>query len=574
MHYRPRQFTVAVLPVILLAACFSGCSKQDRDLPLPADLLALLPAAPTAIVATPGLEAMDIALADLDARSTAEPLLPPEIRAQLDLRAALEKAVPGLAPLVDPTRPLALAAKAPPPMSNAMGVTLVLPLLDPKAPLPPLPSAFRTAEVRGRYVAISTDPAYAATDTVPALALGLQPGVASLAVDLEGLISQYRGLLEMGLGMMAMAPAQDPGQPGAAPGMSPAESRALAAMARGLLDSARRLDLALDLEDGRLAMIGKLGILPDGPLQPGPQPDFAAAAALTSLLPADADVLQASAIDQTNEMAFTREYYLAGVARQAEAMPPQQGAAFLAWFEGYLALVPGLACPMASALDFGNDGIAMLAVMRPDDPAALAEALALQMAHLAETGLGVAFQPLEPDRIDGVTVQRWRMEIDEAAIVALGQDPAGTPGGEQAVQTVRMLSSLMPDLSLATVGGHTLLGATADPEQFAALVTRVGQRVGKPDERVAKAVAAAGPDARQVVVGDLVPLANWLVDLYREMAGFEGMPPLDTPVPFAAVATTGPDGYGFSVSTDVPAIRAAVAAAEAMVRWRNGVPQG
>ena len=567
---RPLLLAVVLLPV--LATAF-GCNEKSRDLSLPADLLALLPAAPTAIVATAGLEAMDLALADLDAHSADDPLLPPEARAQLDLRAALDKAVPGVASLVDPTLPLALAAKAPPPMVSDMGMTLVLPLLDPAAELPPLPPAFKATVVRGRYVAISTDPAHAARDTVPELARDLKPGVATMAVDLQGLIEQYRGLLEMGLGMMAVAPAPDPDQPGAARASSPAETRALVAMARGMMDSARRLDLALDLSDGRLTVTGMLGIRPDGPLQPGPQPDFAAAAVLTSLLPRDADVLQASASNQANEVAFTREYYLASVARQAEAMPPEEGAAFLAWFEGYLALVPRLACPAATALDFGNDGIAMLAVMQPDDPAALAAALTGQMARLAEAGLGVTFLPLEPDRIDGVAVQRWRMAIDEAAILALGRDSAGTPGGEQALQTVRMLGSLLPDLSLATVEGHMLLGATADPEQFAALVTRVGQRAGKPDGRIAKAAAAAGPDVCQVIVGDLMPLANWLVDLSRGMAGFEGMPPLDTPVPFVTAATAGSDGYGFLVGTDVPAIRAAVAAAEAMVHWRNGVPQ-
>ncbi len=567
-----RPVLIAVV-LMLMVAVAAGCSDKSRELTLPADLLALLPAAPTAIMAAPGLDAMDKALDDLDARSADQPLYSPEFRAQLDLRVALEEAVPGLAALIDPTLPLALAVVAPPPMSGNLGLTLVLPLLDPKAALPALPPPFQATVLRGRYVALASDPAHAAQDTVPALAVGLQPGVATMAVDLQGLINQYRGMLEMGLGMAAMAPAQDPAQPTAAPPMSPAETQALVAMARGLLDSARRLDLALDLDEGRLAVTGMFGVRPDGPLQPGPQPDFATAAALSSLLPPDADVLQVSALDQGRELDFSREFYLAGASRQAAAMPPEQGAAFLAWFEGYLALASAMDCPLAVSLDFAEAGIGLLAVLKPDHPAALAEALAGQMGRLEQIGLGVAFRPAEGDRFDGVTVQRWRLEFDEAAIAALDLAPAATPSAAQAVQMVQMLRSLLPELSLATVDGHVLLGATADHEPFAALVARVGQRVGKPDPRIAQAAAATGPDTRQVAVGDLMPLANWLIEFYRGMAGFEGMPPLDVPVPFVAVGTIGPDGYGFSVGTDVPAIRAAVAAAEAMVRWRNGGPQ-
>ena len=272
-------------------------------------------------------------------------------------------------------------------------------------------------------------------------------------------------------------------------------------------------------------------------------------------------------------MDFSREYYLAGVARQAATMPPEQGAALLSWFEGYLALAPGMACPSAASLDFDEAGIGLLAVLQPDHPAALAEALAGQMARLEQIGLGVAFVPVESDEFDGVTVQRWHLEFDEAAVAALGQARTTSPGAAQAAQMVTMLRSLLPELSLATVGGHVLLGATADHEPFAALVARAGQRVGKPDARVAEAADAAGPDTRQVLVGDLTPLANWMIAATRSMAGFEGMPPLDVPIPFAAVTTAGPAGYGFSIGTDASAIRAAVAATEAMVRWRNGGPQ-
>ncbi|MFO7608073.1 MAG: hypothetical protein R6X35_02570 [Candidatus Krumholzibacteriia bacterium] len=566
---RAARLVPALLACLLLAAV-PGCNEQDAGFVLPADLVALLPAAPSALVACPGLESMDRALADLDARAGAEPVLPPALREKLDLAALLHEAVPGLGAAADPTRPLALALVLPPPMVQSEPlVTLVVPLRDPTAAPPAPADVFRALVVNGRYAAYSTDPALAVSDSVPALASDLRPGLLAGAMDLAGIVAQYRGLMEMGLGMMAMGAGQGAGAAeGATPAMSPEEAVAVAKMMRGLMDSVRRLDFALDLDEGTLALSSLLGLTADAPLSPAAdadQPDFARAAALTGLLPADADLLQAWAANQGPEMAFMRDVYLAGARKEAARLPAEQAAAYEAWFQGYLDLIPRLACPAAAAMDFGEDGLGLLAVLEPDDPAALADALAGQMDALTAAGTGLAFVPLEPTEVAGGTVRRWRVAFDDAALAAgLAPDAAA---GRQTAQTLLALGDLLPEVSLTTVGTHTVLGATTGDGDFARLLERVAAGGGKPDPRVAAAAKAAGPDCRQVVVGDAMPVANWLIGLAAELEadGLDELPHLEQPVPFTSTATMGAAGYGFTVTTDVPAIRAAVAAVEAMV---------
>ncbi|MBE0566192.1 MAG: hypothetical protein IH621_09560, partial [Krumholzibacteria bacterium] len=475
--------TLLTLSTLLLVLAASGCNSRDTGFALPADLTALLPPAPTAIVAAPGLGALDAALADLDARAGDEPLLPPAVRAQLDFAALLDQAVPGLTPLVDPARPLALAMVAPPPLSQDLGLILIVPLRDPRAELPALPEMFRSSLVHGRYLALSTAAAVAALDSVPALAQGLHPGVASVAVDLAGMIAQYRGVVEMGLGMMAMTPAQDPDAPaGGGTAMSPEEARALAGVVRGALDSARRLDLALDLADGELSLTGRLGLTAGAPLAPGPQPDFGAALALSGLLPAGADLLQVWAQDQSRELAFMREYYLAGIRKETAALPPEQAAAYEAWFTGYLDMMPRLGCPAAAAVDFGEDGIGLLAVLEAAEPDALAEALTTQMDLLGSAGLGLVFVPLEPAQAGGIAVQRWRVEFDDEALAAgLGAGASGALGTQQATQVLLVMGDLLPEVSLATAGARTVLGTTPAGGDFAGLLERVAGGGGKPD---------------------------------------------------------------------------------------------
>lgn len=572
---RPARLVPVLLSCLFLAAV-PGCNEQDAGVVLPDDLVALLPAAPSALVACPGLAAMDRALADLDARAGAEPVLPPAMRAKLDLAALLHEAVPGLGAAADPDLPLALALVLPPPMvQDEPLVTLVVPLRDPEAAPPAPADRFRALVVHGRYAAYSTDPALAVGDSVPDLASDLRPGLLSGAVDVAGTVAQYRGLLEMGLGMMAMG-AGAGGQDGE-PAMSAEEAAALGKVLRGLMDSATRLDAALGLDEGMLALSGVLGLDPASPLSPAAdQPDFGRAVALTGLLPADADVVQAWAADQGRPMAFMREYTLAGVRKEAAGLPPAQAAAYAAWFESHLDLLPRLACPAAAALDFGEDGLGLLAVLEPADPAGLAEALAQHIDALSAVGMGLAFVPVAPDGAADAAVRRWRVAFDDAALAAgLGAGGQGAPGAAQAARTLQALGDLLPEVSLAAVGPFVLLGATDGGDAFAAFAGRAAAGAGRPDARVVRAAAQAGPACRQVAVGDLAPLVNWIAGLVGELSGQEdALPHLTRPLPFTGAVTMDPAAYGVAAAVDVPAVRAAWDALQAMAAARpDTLPQ-
>ncbi len=177
----------------------------------------MLPPSPTLVVALPSLDAFDRALDTVVADSSQGPVLTPKQRTEMDPRKLLDKALPGLADLVDPGKPLALALVAPPPMGQDPVATLVVPLQDAGATIPPLQDDFRSQALTGSYLAISTAATITVQDTVPALSRNLEPGAVSAALDLAGLLNQYRGLIDMSPGHDGHGAPARPGQPGRQP---------------------------------------------------------------------------------------------------------------------------------------------------------------------------------------------------------------------------------------------------------------------------------------------------------------------------------------------------------------------
>lgn len=552
------------LAVCLLMTAAAGCKQQAAQLTdLPPEIAVLLPPSPTLVVAMPSLEAYEAALDAVAADSSQGVLLTAEGRAAMDIRARLDDVLPGLGAQLDPQRPLAMAVVAPPPMTNTMVATLVVPLTDPAAPLGQPQGGLRSTLVHGDYLALSTLPDIAVQDSVPALTRGLKPGTVTVAMDVAGLLNQYRGLVDMTLGMMAMAPPPDPDQPGARQGLGPEEAKALGALLHKVMDSLQRFDFAATVDRQQVATAWHLAIEPGSPLDVGPQPPFADAAALTSLLPAGGDLLIASSTSGERIMDVFGDYYLATARRAAAAMPAEQGEAYLTWYRSYLDLIGALSCPQAAHVAFTDQGIRTLAVLHPADPAALVDGLARQLDLFSAVGLGVTFQPLEPTRAGGATVRRWRMELADASLFDSVPEGAGA-GADQARQMAMMFEQLAPELSLAVGGDLAVLGMTDDADAFATLVAEAAKGPGRPVPAIAEAAAEAGDDCAQVLLGDLMPAMAWFLDFTAQATGEEPQALPDTPLPFRATSTMASDGWGGTLDSELPAIRAAVTAIQTM----------
>jgi len=265
---------------------------------------------------------------------------------------------------------------------------------------------------------------------------------------------------------------------------------------------------------------------------------------------------------------LVKDVYLAAVRREAAAMPPAQGAAYVAWFEDYLDLVPRLACPQAACVDFGEDGVRLLAVFRPGDPDALADAFARQLELVNAIGLGIRFTPDELADAGDVITHRWHASVDTDSLQAvMSRSPGGTPGADAAriAELARMLHSLLPEVNIVATNGLTLLGMTRDEQPFTDLVERAAKGGGRPGLRVSEVRDEAGDGCVQVVVGDLMPAIRWATGLAAKMDGTEApVLPEGLTLPFNASATMAPDGYGFRLATDVPAVREAIETLKAL----------
>lgn len=563
MRHRTLAAILVLTAVLTLAA--GGCRTDESSAPfaLPDDLLALLPPEPTVVFAVAGLDAVDAVRVELAGETGGDPLLPPDAIAKLDLRAVLDEQLPGSSDLIAPGLPLAFALIAPPPGAMAPKVTVLLPLRDPEAELPDLPAEISVPVRHGVYVALSTDPAFAPAETPPALARGLQPGLMTCAVDLAALMELYRPVVETGLSALTMAGQMDAEAEGDR--MTPEEAASVAETLRSLLDAVRRLDLAVDLAAGEVRLAGFLGVTAGSVLEPAAQPDFGVALELSGFLPPDADLLEVLAMDQSRQMDLYRDLQRLNMRQYGDAVPADKQAALEDWLLAIYDLDEMFACPAAAAADFTPEGMQVLAVLRPQDPAAVTQTVAEQFAVVSQFGFGIVFAPEEAADVGGHAVRRWRIEFDAAALAELESEDPGSGDALEAAQMVMLLQDLLPRMMLAEVGPHIVFGATEDDAAFADLVARVDRGdAARPDPRAAAAARAAGPDCQEVVLGDLAPMLNWLAATMDRFGGDGGLPSFDTPLPFTTTATVADEGYGFSASTDVAAIRAAVAAMQAL----------
>jgi hypothetical protein len=349
--------------------------------------------------------------------------------------------------------------------------------------------------------------------------------------------------------------------------MTPEEAAALGELMGVLMDSVRRYDLAVDVDDVELNLAARVDLIPGSPLEPGPQPDFARALALTGALPDDAPVKMALAMDQTRQMDVFADYYLAAMHGDLQRLPGDLATGIATWFEGYLANYALTNVPTAVGGGFGPAGIELHAVMAAADPAALLTHFEGQLTTLGDLGVGLTVTPVDPLVLGVATVHGWDLAWDDelmAAVLAAADSAAVAPTGGQMMQTFGILRELAPGLRVAEVGGLVLITTTTDPAGLGEVVADVLDP-RQPDAQLAALAKAGGRHTVEAIRGDV---AQIMATVFEVMHGMD--PALTEELRSRSLEVTGVatvDGprVGFQGSLDVAGLRSAVATLKHMI---------
>jgi|GEM_PF-3045917 len=539
---------------------------------MPPELQELLPAEPALIVAVSSLDELDLhwrAIADMLDEGDGD---------RADLATMLGEFMPQFGEFAAPDRPVVMTLGLPPMGGGVQPpFTFIVPLSEAvtQEMIQEIGTQGTVQVSEGGYLAFSMDPDYTPAGTVPDLALGLGDGFLSAALDLEMVIAAYRPMAEMGLGAMANAPAPpDTGAAaGTAPPMDPEEVAAIQDMTRALMDSARRIDLALRIEGEELTLHTGFAAIPGSPLDPGPQPSFESALQLTRLLPGGGDILQAMALDQTRQFGVFREFYRANINKQIAGMPPEQGAAYAAWMESYLDSIDLFANPVAASIAMTDVGMAVNMIMESDDaPGDLARFAAL-FNGLSAADIGIGLKKMPTGKVAGTEVQSWTIAFDAEKLAQLSADPmnpslSGT-GRLEAEQMISFLRKVTPGINLAAKGDYLILSADPNPANLAHMIQLTSQRRGAANPRIAAAAAKAGPACQQVVTGDLMAILAWVTEWMEELDDEEYAAIEGNPIPFTAAFTIAGAAYGVDWTMDMPAVQHFVQAVQELEARNN-----
>lgn len=538
----PSRRTARLIPILILfTAVVALASSRCPDESVGPEIL--LPADQTAVLRASSLDELHRAWGELMSafRQTDA----------LDLKGEIATHAPELSAVLDPSRPFGMSARVLPVMMQQEPFwTGVLPLTRTVADPATLIDAHDVAawaQDRG-YLAFSTDPDYAAAAPVPDLALGMIDATVAVRADLRRLIEENRMVMEMGLMGMSAQAQQDEPQPGMP---SPDEMEAMADMARSLADALDTMDLGVDVEAGEFRLRSEFRSVPGSVLELGPQRPLADALALARRLPRDADIVMASAFDQSRSMEFYEEYTRISLASSLQ-VPDEKQEELAAWIGDYMALIDLYSRPYASAL-WERDGVMEAAcVLASPDAGRDVERMASIIDGFSALGTGLGFAPLPSERTDGVDVRAWKMEIDEVVLAKIQAEHHGHgPGPEQFFETfgneIRIAAE--DDVLLMSFGRGTKGMASLLRGAFA-------------HTRLAELAVRGGPDARQVFHGDYGLLLRMMADMFPGVQDDPG-----AVIPFHGVTTAAGTVGGLDVSVDLegmPAVMGVLDELEAM----------
>lgn len=539
--------------------------SADESFVMPQDMQKLLPVDPAFIMAITSVH-------DLERHwNTIEEMFDEGEGEGTDLIGMLSEQMPQFTDFADLDRPLAVVMGLP----NLMGgeepaFTFIVPVLDfdRSTSEAVLDEEGVTYVKEGDYVAISMDPLFVPASETPHLALELSPGFMTTRLDLEMVVAAYRPLAEMGLGAMGNAPAfvdsTDVDGPNHPARMSPEEVAAMQDLARSVMDSARRFDLAFAIEGEEVTLHTGFGIQPDSPLDPGPQPPFEHALQLTRFLPEGGNIIQTMALDQTRQFEVFRSFYTSSIERAVADMSVEQGEAYRAWVESYLDSMDLFAHPLATSISMFDGGMSANMVMESSEAAADLERFASLFEELSAADIGLKMKKMPTGKVAGVEVRSWTIDYDMEKMAALSADPLnpqlGGTGRMQAEQMIAILRKVTPNINLAARGDYLILSADSNPANLAYMIQQTGQSRGAAHPRTAAVAAKAGPACQQVVTGDLMAVLAWVTEWMEELEDEEFAAIEGNPIPFSAAYTIDGDGYGLDWTMDMPAVKRFAAA--------------
>ncbi len=560
-----KRVLITVILVLLAAGMAWGTENRFE---MPADMQKLMPADPVFIMAVTSVN-------DLDRqwRAIEEMMDDGHSAERVDIVGMLSKELPQFAEYADLDRPLAVAMGLPALMGGQKPpITFIVPLSE--SFNDQVKEEMEAEEMlhffEGDYVAFSMDPAFTPSGRAPELAAALKAGFVTATLDLDAVLQSYRPLADMGLDSMGNSPAVADTAGGAEDAAPPAvnaeEIRAMQDMARAIMDSARRLDMALQIEDDALTLVTGFSVHQGSPLDPGPQPEFEQALQLTRLLPAGGHILQAMALDQTRQFEIFRPFYIATTEKEIAKMEAEQGEAYRAWVQSYLDSVDLFANPLAASIRMDGEMVVANMVMECPDAAAALDRFAELFDGLTAADIGLGLKKMPTGKVAGVEVRSWTVTYDAEKLAGYSQEPRSPhlsgAGSMQAEQMIAVLRKVTPNVNMAARGDYLVFSADPNTSNLSHMIQLAGQRRGAAIPEVAAAAAAAGPFCQQVVTGDLMSILTWVTEWMEELEDEEYAAVKGNPIPFTIAYTIEDADYGADWTMDMPAVQRLVKAVQ------------
>lgn len=566
---RARIAAAALAMVFCLALALAGVAAPGLAAELPAQLLQFLPERADGLVVVPSLEELDLAWSQV--RSLTADLMD-EGDEPLPLLDDLLATIPEpYGEALDHTRPLAAAFTVPNPMSGQeMGYWLVLPVLPSDADFMGLAQimGLPTALQKKGYLLLSSEEGFTGSAGPARLGGMLPEGVVRLSLDLQSLWAQFGPLMDFALAAASAPPPAAADSTGAAPqpALTPEQTQATGQMVRDFFTSADVLAMAFDLRDDELLLIEEFSVLAGSPLDPPSQPDFDRALELTRLLPRDADLVTAYAMDLPGVMNMYKEYYTLSMAPLFESMGQAAGT------PGEELLAPIMAAfdvalePTALALGRQDDRLLVQYVTRSDR---VQDILALQkqsMDLMSRSASFVQVSEVQGLKTEGTQVLGWDFAWDPAAFAAMAQaqGPASAGDDENLAAIGAAFEKVMPGLRMATRDDLLFVSLGRDLDPLTAMIKESKQRRGAPHPQLAKLAKTAGPDCQALVYGDLAAMMGLVLEIVEEVSG-EEVPALDlSPLPITEAVRVGHGKYGVDYRIGLKGLVEFVQAVEAL----------
>ena len=337
-------------------------------------------------------------------------------------------------------------------------------------------------------------------------------------------------------------------------------------MARFIMDSARRFDLAVSVAGEELTLHTGFAVHPDSPLDAGPQPSFEDALQLTRLLPKGGNIIQTMALDQTRQFEVIKPMYLMSMEEGLAAMPPEQAEAYRAWVASYIDSIDLFSNPLAASISMTEEGVTANMVMESADAGADLERFAALFAGLSDADIGINVKKMPTGKVAGVEVHSWTIGYDADKLAGFTADPMnpqmGGTGRMQAEQMIAFLRKVTPNINMAVRGEYLILSADPDPSQLTHMIQSSAQKRGAAIPEVAAVAARAGPACQQVINGDLMSIISWVTEWMEEIEDEEFEAIQGNPIPFTSAFTIENGEYGVDWTMDMPSVQRFVKAME------------